>query len=499
TMRDIRFSDPQVLVDIDDDGVFAACAETTCQEVSFNTTGTNTFIFNVGHFTNYSASPSTGSCGVVTEDTVLSQNVNSSSDCFTIGAHNIELDCANFRINYSQGSKGSAVVLNGFDNVTIKRCTVVNVPRTDAHGINLTNTNNSFVLASTLVVDGDGAVGIFVERAFNNTLTNNTINTTGTGNNKHGVLFRNQSAFNIVQDNAIRTNGSGVNNTGIMLIYDVNFTIVRNNTIVTSGIDHNYGISVGLNANNNSVIGNRITTGGDFTNSGVFLDQCSGALIANNTIKASGSGQYNGALHLFNVILYPWIVGNNLVSNGTAYNSVVIGSNARGMVFENNDVVAEGSGVHNIGLQVNGAGIYGEYDNVIRNNSFSTRGSSLSHAIELNFMRLSLGVIQNHFIDNNLTPTGTQSYGVWVDGSWSVEFNNTIISNAPQWINGSSGVYNNLFSNTTFVSPNSSVRFTFFNVTNTSDVTRAKLNLSFNSAYLNSTNLSFMNTSAQVT
>jgi len=63
-------------------------------------------------------------CGPVETDTALSKNVSSNNTCFSIAASGITLDCSGFRI--LGAGRGYGVYNPGYQNVTIKDCTIRN-------------------------------------------------------------------------------------------------------------------------------------------------------------------------------------------------------------------------------------------------------------------------------------------------------------------------------------------------------------------------------------
>ncbi|MEK6849797.1 MAG: LamG-like jellyroll fold domain-containing protein, partial [Nanoarchaeota archaeon] len=109
-----------------------------------------------------------------------------------------------------------------------------------------------------------------------------------------------------------------------------------------------------------------------------------------------------------------------------------------------------------------------------------------------------IDVIQSH--NNNFT-NNTLYYGT-LDvlrirhGSANNTFWNMTIYSNNSWFTINNSLVNNNFTNTTFANSNGSIRLSFFQANISQEVNTTTLNISNNRAYLNTTNLSNMNTSA---
>jgi len=471
TLYGISFASPEMLIDKEQDGTFDTCQDTVCSNGSYRN---GELRMQVTHFSNYTlqsgASAQPYACGYVNENLTLTQDVNSSSDCFTINASNVVLDCAGYEVNYSQGAKGHGVVANATNNVTIRNCNIVNDLNNNddllnrSHGINFTDVNNSRILNNNFTVGRNASVGVYFVLSNNNTIVNNTINTTGVGFNKYGCILTN-SSNNSILSNTILTQGTGDSNYGVYLLNASSWNVVSGNTVRTNGTSNNYGIALQTSANNNTV--------------------------TNNTIRTGGSSDANYGIYLTSTSSGNLVSGNTVSTNGTSSNyGIRLISSASNNTVTNNTIQTEGSGGFNVGISF-ATTISG---NVVSGNTIQTNGTNDNYGI-----RLETGTNNNSFANNNITTVGPGSYAIFIQTSNHSLFNNTLLTNPVQWL-FTDVQTNNTFVNTSFIAANSSVRFYgAVNATNGTNVTRTALNLGFNTIFLNSTNLSSFNVSARLT
>ncbi|MEK6822592.1 MAG: right-handed parallel beta-helix repeat-containing protein, partial [Nanoarchaeota archaeon] len=517
TFNGIAFISPQVIVDIDDDGTFVACPSDVCDPPSYIS---GTVVTNVTHFTNYSTREGPIQCGSINQNVTLSEDINSTGDCLTLTESNIVIDCAGFEINYSQGSRGHGIVASGLNNITIKNCSIVNDfnnLQTAAHGINLTNVNHSFVLANNVTVDGDQSAALYLESVVNTTFRMNWINTTGTGSQKFGIRITTNAHNNTVSNNTVHTQGTGNLNVGIRVESTAFGNLVSHNVIVTNGTTSNYGIFLQTSASNNTlanntiqtrgsggsnygvylfdavsdttVQGNIIDTNGTDNDYGVFLQSTTtNNTIANNTIRTGGTGGSNLGVYMSSTANDNVLRGNVVQTGGTSANQGVrlqsVGANS----ILNNSIVAGGSAGSNFGiLFILAAGSHVSGNSIIANGTDSNDGIFLQSSSD-----------NITFVDNNISAFGSGSYALVMQSSNGSLFNNTIMS-AVQWLRADTAT-NHTFFNTSFVTTNATVRFNGrLNATGPFNVTHDKFNPAFNSVFLNSTNVSFMNASARIT
>jgi len=317
--------------------------------------------------------------------------------------------------------------------------------------------------------------GIFIRQGagYNNFTLNSVtpmgINAVGGSVGIYGL----SSSHNFIANNSVRTRSNGSNNTGIFLEEGQNNTVQLNN-ISANGTNNNHGIKI-YNNRFNRILSNRITTqSNESTNIGILLQEVAdGTLIDNNSIVTGGVGNAHGI----------FIQDNDAgaINQGASHNNI-----------SNNTIITNGTGGNNIGIFASTA-----HHRIIKNN-ISTNGSSDNHGVY--FAARS----QNNTLEgNNISINGTRSYAIFINDSNSSQFtNNTInistVNSSIDWVAIVLGEGNN-FTNTTFTNRNGSIRFpSVFTPNGTHNVTQAKLNLTNHTLFVNSTNLSFLNTSAVV-
>lgn len=147
------------VVDLEDDSTFITCAD--CVEISYNTT-TNTYVYNVSHFTSYAVGAQSNACVtpvddlVITTDTTLCNGTYNladagSSGVIIIGASDVTVNCDQTILN-GPGT-GSAFAFDTSatrSNINIEDCTIQNYENglsTGDIGFNLNNLtleNNTF-------------------------------------------------------------------------------------------------------------------------------------------------------------------------------------------------------------------------------------------------------------------------------------------------------------------------------------------------------------------
>ncbi len=405
-------------------------------------------------------------CATINTSTSLTANAASNGTCMTMNADNLFFNCTGFTISFGANGQDQAfgILAVGRRNVTIQDCMIRDINASGAFGIgiNLSNTNDSLMRNTTILTNGTANnYGILIEiNANRNLVENNTVSANGTGSTNVGIFVRNSSS-NILANNRINATGSSSNG-GINVWEDAQHTIVRNNTIRTSGSSiGNDGLFLFLRARNVSILSNTITTSGVSDNEGIELSGVPGTLIANNTVFASGSSSSNDGIFMTSQSQNNTILSNTIITSGTTSNN--------GLFF----AVAS-------------------TNNNVSDNRIFTNGSGINQGIFLSSSN------SNSFASNNITTNGTLSYAVQIRFSNFSVFNNTVFFSPAEWINSSGDNLAN-FTNTTFELGAGRIRYPGFVLSGLHDVTFAKLNISSNRAFVNSTNLSFLNTSAQIT
>ncbi|MBS3147338.1 right-handed parallel beta-helix repeat-containing protein [Candidatus Woesearchaeota archaeon] len=444
--------------------------------------------------------------GAYLSDTSL-RNLISGNTISTRGTNN------NFGIQLELSSNNTNITNN-----TIQ----TNGTTTANYGIRIRNSASSNSITNNLIQTNGTSqnFGIILEGSTdNNTVSNNTIQTQGTGNANEGIRLsttvsenlidtnsiqtrgtslnvgiRLQSSANnnTVTNNVIQTNGTTTNNIGILLISTASQNSIINNAIQTKGTINNHGISLSGITNNNTLVNNTIQTNGTSTNVGIRLDNgADNNLVLNNSISTTGSSSGNNGILLTILAGYNNVTNNHITTNGTSSNhGISLLTSVSNNIILNNTISTHGTSSTNIGISLQSTA----FGNNITNNKIQTNGTTNNYGI-----RLESAVENNSFVSNNIRTVGLDSYGISAMNANGSIFNNTVLNDTVEWINTSSNS-SQTFTNTTFENLNGSMIISEnFTIIGEANVSQNKLNITFNNAFLNSTNLSFMNTSAQIT
>lgn len=388
-------------------------------------------------------------CGVITQSTTLNASVNATGNCFSIIASNVTLNCNGHTI-YWMGD-GAAVNASHQTNVTVQNC---------------------FILDNSTLF-GDGA-------------TTNTV----------GINFTNIT-IGLIRNNTILTNDTS-NGMGIAITGVTNgaggFIVITNNTINATGssLSH-YGIQfVGSMSNSNNVTQNVIRTGGTTSNIGVYMTAGPTNIgIYNNIIFVSGTSSVAG----MNAVRSSNVKFNNITIAGTSNPAGIILNSGQGSNVSFNNITIIGTTSRFAGIAARGTtqNNLNISDNRIVVQTTSPSTSILEHAgIALEIFAT------NHSINNN-NVTINNGYVFLVNDSVNFTATNNKVS-------AGSGVYvsnteamNATFVNLTIESSNGSINFpNSINITGAQNFSINSYNVSNNSIFLNSTNLSFFNVSANL-
>ena len=421
------------------------------------------------------AVPLVSICTSISSSTTLVNSVVSNATCFTITADNVTMDCSGYSIIYNADGSDNAngVQAIGRTNVTIKNCIIKDVNASGANGIaiNFTSTNSSTILNNTVQTNGTNdnyGIGVFGASS-GISINRNTLRALGSSSNNHGIrALGSCSAINITT-NIITTNGSTTSRGLDFSGWDCRSIIIAHNTITTytTSAGGSQGISLSTaNATSSLILNNTLTTRAlGVNNHGILIGgNVTDTIISNNTISTGLAGtNSNTGIDLAGVSGAN-ITGNFIMTNGSGSRNagfrVQAGTN--GTIFTANTVIADGG--------------------VDDNPAVTVRGGSLG----------------NIFDSNNLTTASDQSFAIQLLDANGTVFANNVLSNPTDWINSTINTLNN-FTNTTFAAPNGSVRFAgTFALNGTQFITKSRLNVTFNRAFLNSTNLSMLNTTAQI-
>ncbi|RJQ22210.1 hypothetical protein C4580_01100, partial [Candidatus Woesearchaeota archaeon] len=428
TLRGLAFSNPQPLVDFEDDGSFVACGPGQCTKTSYSG---GVFTMNVSSFTSYAVSETTVACGdTITTDTTLAQNLTGTGSCLTIGADNVVLDCAGNIIEYNTGggNYSNAIQANGRTNITVRNCIIRDTNESGQWGwaLNMTNVDNSFIV-------------------------NNTIQTNGTRSN-YGINFQTGSTSNSIHNNTVRTNGTDISNWGI---------------IINSG-------------DNNNITDNIVRVGHDADNYGIYLvSNSDNNIVQNNSVFTYGDGSGNIGIRAEQTV-----TGNRFINNSVTTTS--------------GSIVDEGIRIET-----------GASNNLIENNTIQTQDSagiflgstSTNNNVRYNIINSTqlYGILLQSADSNNLTGNSiaSGSHGIFLFSGTNNRIENTYFDNNLNWLSLNAGALGN-FTNSTFRTPNGFILITSAEASGPLTLSRTNLNISSNRAFLNSTNASAFNSSAQI-
>ncbi|RJQ22452.1 hypothetical protein C4580_00150 [Candidatus Woesearchaeota archaeon] len=171
------FPNPDPQADFEDDGTFAPCTAPQCTEVSF---AGGTYVFNVASFTTYSTFANVA-CGNIAASGVLTGNISSNTDCITITADNVELDCRGFSIFYDGDAEGYVgITAANRNNISVKNCRIIDLTAAsnNNHAIELNDVQNSTFTNNSLYTSSVTSFGIGGSGMDFNTFTDTFINTT---------------------------------------------------------------------------------------------------------------------------------------------------------------------------------------------------------------------------------------------------------------------------------------------------------------------------------
>ncbi|MBI4150453.1 hypothetical protein HY488_03545, partial [Candidatus Woesearchaeota archaeon] len=316
------------------------------------------------------------------------------------------------------------------------------------------------------------------------TMTNNFNNCSGTAItiNASNLVFDCLN-FNITY--ATNDFGYGINATDRTNVTIQNCNIFNGNASITShagiffsqmkdgqilnnvlNISENQGIHIEFLSNNNTIANNRVNS----TSFPLIFENAHGNNVTNNTAFAADGAS---AIRLSDSL-------NNSLTNNVA--SGMLGmeviSSSHNNTFINN---------RGIGLGDNGLTITSSNGNNFTNSTFISNASIAISVVGTD------NIFTNIFAIINRTGTG-----IYVGNSANQFVNTTIRSNGT-WIFSNLPGTNN-FTNTLFNATNGSIRILpIVTMPDSTNVSLANLNISFNRAFLNSVALSFLNTSAEIT
>ena len=406
----------------------------------------------------------------------LTGNITNESTCFNITSDNVVLDLANFSIDLSNYPMG--IYVEKKSNITIKNGKILNawygIHLLDSIGVNISgmniyNTNYRAIWSdnsSNVTISNSFFNGIVINMTKYSTIEYNIFE--GTSGPSYAIDFLNSSWNNINNNNF-----SAVGSDAVHLDDNSDYNSVSFNNIT------NVGFGVGIVDSSYNEVFNNTVDGGFSCADGIILV---GGIIKHNLVynnQVSGcydclviTGNYNNFTH------------NSMEKCG--YN----GANGAGIFilsssnnsFVNNSVTDSKTDYGLIYLS-------NSHYNVISGGTYSISSSNGVYLSSSN---------NNQFKDINLNLS--DKYGIYATSSIGSLFNNTkIISNqsTQQWLYMASNS-NGLFTNTTFLTDSGEINLIgMFNAT-AKNVSRINLDVTYNKAFLNSTNLTFMNIPSKI-
>ncbi len=274
-------------------------------------------------------------CGdTVTSNVMLSSNLTCTGSGLTVGANNINIDCAGNTLSGS--GTGNGIYASGRNNVTIANCSVRNF----WYGIYLESSNNNTITNSTVY---SNIRGIWLVLSTNNILINNTaynqtvnngIELSSSSNNNtlaNNIAYNNSGGISLSSSNSNTLIGNTLYNNSQNGIYSYSST---NNTVTNNTAYNNtqYGIYLGYSSNNNTITNNTFFKN---TQMGVYIDSSRYNDIHNNTMNNGTNGMaieqshyntiYNNTMNNNYRGIYLYYSNNNTITNNTFYNSTGIG------------------------------------------------------------------------------------------------------------------------------------------------------------------------------
>jgi len=346
------------------------------------------------------------------EYTVTADATNQST-CFAITTSNVTINCQGHLMRYGANgtSRGHAVTAYNQRNITIENCVFqdANSSGSEGYGIYFRASHNNTISNNTIITNGTGSGhGINFDEVSNTTITDNTIITNGSGSNNYGIAleidndvpnnitvsFNSINTYGVsgnhgmnidgasdifVLGNNITTGGTANSNEGIRLASASSFNRIINNSINTSSLIGNNNIGIAIednNVRNNNISFNLIrTTGPGTTNHGIEVDSTNNSItdniiITNGTSDNRGINIIGGADGLF--------LGNNITTNGTlgGNDGIRISSSTFNQIINNSINTSSGSGNNNIGVEIANAA---SFKNNISNNIIRTNGAGTTN------------------------------------------------------------------------------------------------------------------------
>jgi hypothetical protein len=261
-----------------------------------------------------------------------------------------------------------------------------------------TNTNGNTITDNNISTSGTSTNhGLYISgsafRSNNNTITDNNIFTNSTIDSNYGLYLYRNTSNNTIARNSITTRGNSLNH-GVYAVgaagLPVDSNTISQNTINasgTAGASTNYGLYLTSNVGKNTILQNNITTQGTTANYGIHLLGAAGLPVNQNTIQqnilfANGTGTNNDCIYLLTNANQNIIINNSITTTGTTGNI--------GIAVSGTTVASNQNSITANTIRTNGTTTaYGillttnALLNNITSNDILTNGTTTSHGIYL--------------------------------------------------------------------------------------------------------------------
>src|SRR3990172_5354202 len=243
-----------------------------------------------------------GSCTNITTSGsyALNQSISANQTCIEVQANDTMLDCQGFNITFGTGGGNDARGINAVSqsNITVQNCNIVKDSATGSSGfgVKFAGVSNSAIFNNNISVTGAfSSRGIALNAPSaansNNSISGNTIATSGTSTHHYGIQV-DAGTNNSITSNIISTSGTGVSTSNIGIYYGSNAGNIISNSITTAGHSFNHGISTSTVSSNN-ISGNTIvTSGASGSNHGMQLFGSNSNVLGNNNVTTVAIDSY---------------------------------------------------------------------------------------------------------------------------------------------------------------------------------------------------------------
>jgi hypothetical protein len=331
----------------------------------------------------------------------LSADIAASANCFTITTSNVTLDCLGHRVYYGQAGPGMGVNFSttGLDNVTIRGCNFIsnnsaasNSPALYFNGTAANKATNLTLFNNSIVTNGAGASGIYLNNTLTVNISKSSIYTNGAS--AHAVNVTNSSSLTI-SNNTITTNATGAY--GVYLQTTNNTNLSSNvfilNTSTAAYIHQGYLERIALNTIN---INGSISE----ASNGILLSSSFASNVTSNTVYTNGTSSYGIQLYQAgsNTVDFNTIGTNGSIAYGIYGNSLSTVNN-----FSFNTVRTQSGD----GIQIGDSS-----SQLVSRNTVYANASSLAG---IRIYAFGGPAVQNNIIENNLVQNNaTTGYGIGV-------------------------------------------------------------------------------------